>query len=289
MAVVMDDEKVEKRLEKEGNNADVAKFAQDTADENDYRIMVEPVEFGISCTSGDKTVEVSKFSAYVERLIEILEGIDPFKVTTGVILNPDGTFSHVPTAITMIDGKYYARINSLTNSAYLLIYSPKTFKDVENHGAGEDVNDMGSRLIVSGRNENEFAPDDDITRAEFTQIVVNALGLMRPGAGKNVFSDVSHGAWYCDAVSIANEYGLISCYGDGCFRPNAAISREEAMVIISRAMQITGLYANLSEDEINSVLEAFADTDRSAGYAKSSIAACIISGIVLGRSDSRLA
>jgi len=109
------------------------KIVENTADKNNYQIMVEPVEFEITCSSEDKTVEVTKFSVYVERLVAIPEGIDPYKITTAVILNPDGTFSHVPTVITIIDGRYYAKINSLTNSTYLLIYSPKTFKDVKGH------------------------------------------------------------------------------------------------------------------------------------------------------------
>jgi hypothetical protein len=119
--------------------ADTAKIVEVTADKNSYQIMVKPIEFEITCSRGDKTVEVSKFNAYVERLIEIPEGIDPSKITTGIILNADGTFSHVPTAITIIDGKYYAKINSLTNSTYSVIWSPKTFKDVEKHWAKDVV------------------------------------------------------------------------------------------------------------------------------------------------------
>jgi uncharacterized repeat protein (TIGR02543 family) len=199
--------------------ADTAKIVEVTADKNSYQIMVKPIEFEITCSRGDKTVEVSKFNAYVERLIEIPEGIDPSKITTGIILNADGTFSHVPTVITIIDGKYYAKINSLTNSVYSVIYSPKTFKDVEKHWANELVNDMASRLVVSGVGEDKFEPDRDITRAEFAAIAVRALGLMRPGTGKDVFNDVSEDAWYYDAVAIAYEYDLIAGYGNGQFGP----------------------------------------------------------------------
>lgn len=74
-----------------------------------------------------------KIQLYVERMIVIPEGAEPSQITIGIILNSDGTFSHVPTVISMIDGKHYARINCLTNSTYLLIYSPKIFRDVEKH------------------------------------------------------------------------------------------------------------------------------------------------------------
>lgn len=128
--------------------AETIKIVADTANQNNYQIVVPPIEFEITCSSGDKTVEVTKFSAYVERLVAIPAGIDPSKVTTGVIVHADGTFSHVPTVITVIDGKYYAKINSLTNSTYSVIYSPKAFKDVEIHWAREAINDMASRLYA---------------------------------------------------------------------------------------------------------------------------------------------
>jgi hypothetical protein len=268
---------------------DTAKVVEDTANKNNYKIIVAPIEFEITCSSENNIIEVSKFNKYVERMIALPEGINLNAITTAVVINSDGSFSHVPTAITKIDGKYYAKINSLTNSTYALINSPKTFQDVENHWAKETIDDMASRLVINGINEERFEPDMDITRAEFTRIVVNALGLMRPGTGTDIYTDVSKGAWYYDAVSIAHEYDLIFGYGDGKFGPDDKISREQAMVIISRTMQITGLKTNLSEDEMHSLLVAFKDASISAEYAKNSIAICIKAEIILGRNSNLLA
>ena len=268
---------------------DTVKIVEDTANKNNYQVVVKPVEFEITCSSGNKTVEVSKFNAYVERMVAIPEGIDPAKITTGIVLNPDGTFSHVPTVITMIDGKYYAKINSLTNSIYSVIWNPKTFKDVENHWAKDAVNDMGSRLVISGVGEDRFEPDREITRAEFAVIVVRALGLMRPGTEKDAFNDVPKDAWYYNAVSTAYEYGIISGYGDGKFGPNDKISREQAMAMIARAMKITELKVEFKDGEEDKLLKSFGDTDKSADYARNSIAACIKAGILSGRNDNLIA
>ncbi len=269
--------------------ADTVKIVEDTADKNNYQIIVKPIEFEITCSSGSKTVEVSKFSAYVERMIAIPEGVDPSKITTGVILNSDGTFSHVPTVITMIDGKYYAKINSLTNSAYLLIYSPKTFQDVGKHWAEKDVNDMASRLVVSGVGDDKFEPDRDITRAEFAAIVVRALGLMSPGTGKDAFIDVMKKNWYYDAVSIAYEYGITSGYENGKFWPDDKITREQAMTMIARAMKITGSKVELADGEADKLLTSFTDAYSAAEYAKANIASCVKAGIVSGRSGKLIA
>lgn len=146
---------------------DTVRIVEDTANKNSYQIVVKPVQLEITCTSGDKTVEVSKFNGYVERMIAIPEGVDPSKITTGIVLNDDGTFSHVPTTIVIVDGKYYAKLNSLTNSTYSVIWNEKAFSDVRNHWAEEAVNDMGSRLVINGLTDELFAPDREITRAEF--------------------------------------------------------------------------------------------------------------------------
>jgi hypothetical protein len=268
---------------------DTVRIVEDTANKNSYQVVVKPVQFEITCTSGEKTVEVSKFNGYVERMVAIPEGVDPSKITTGIVLNDDGTFSHVPTTIVFIGGKYYAKINSLTNSTYSVIWNPKTFSDVENHWAKDAANDMGSRLVINGIDENTFAPDREITRAEYAAIVVRALGLMRPGTGRDIFTDVTEDAWYYDAVTIAHEYGLITGYGTGKFGPMDKLTREQAMIIVARAMKTTGLEVDLANGEAGSLLKEFTDGDSSSDYATQSIAACIKTGVISGRSGRQLA
>lgn len=249
---------------------ETAKVVEDTANKDNYLVVVKPVEFEITCTSGSKTVPVSKFNAYVERTVAIPDGVDPSKITTGVVLNADGTFSHVPTVITKVDGKYYAKINSLTNSTYSVIWSPRTFKDVEKHWAKDTINDMGSRLVFSGVGNDMFAPDRDITRGEFAAAIVKALGLMRPGTGKDAFGDVSKTDWYYDAVSIAYENGILSGYGNGKFGPMNKLTREQAMEIIAGAMKITGLKSEIKDSDV-------------------SIAACLKTGVITGRNGGTIA
>jgi hypothetical protein len=203
-------------------------------------------------------------------------------------VEPDGTVRHVPTQIIVIDGKYYAKINSLTNSTYSVIWNPVEFSDVASHWAKDAVNDMGSRLVISGIGNNMFVPDRDITRAEFAAIIVRALGL-KPGIGDNLFTDVSSTAWYSDYIKTAVEYKLISGYGDGRFGPSDKLTREQAMAIISRAMNITGLKAEFAGGEAEKLLAGFTDAAKAADYARNSIAACLKAGIVSGRGGRLIA
>lgn len=266
---------------------DTVKIVADTANKNNYQIVVKPIEFEITCSSGSKIVEVSRFNAYVERMIAIPEGVDPFKITTGVILNSDGTFSHVPTVITMIDGKHYAKIKSLTNSVYSVIYSPKTFKDIERHWAEKDINDMASRLIISGVGNDLFGPERSITRAEFSAVMVRALGL-RPDVYKNNYFDVKEGEWYSEYISTASYYGLVSGYDDGTFKPDGNITRQEAMAIIARAMDITKLGEEL-EIGASGILTTFNDNADVSSWAKDSVSKCVKTGVVTGRDNGRIA
>ncbi|HYE69756.1 MAG TPA: S-layer homology domain-containing protein [Anaerovoracaceae bacterium] len=267
---------------------DIAKIVEDTANKNNYKIVANPVEFEITCTSGNKTVSVSRFNGYVERTVVIPDGVDSSKITTGIVLNADGTFSHVPTTIVKIDGKYYAKINSLTNSTYSVIYNPVEFADVARHWAKDSINDMGSRLIVSGSGNGNYSPNKEITRAEFAAIVIRALGLKTETA-KNRFTDVKTSAWYAGYVETAVSYGIITGYSNGKFGPNDKIAREQAMTMIARAMKLTGLYSTLTEAEMSAQISSYVDGVSSSKYAKEGIAACLKTGVVSGKSSGKLA
>jgi hypothetical protein len=265
--------------------ADIVKAVEDAASSGNYTLVVQPINFEINITLGDRTAAISEFNGFVERTIAIPDGVDPAKITTGVVLNNDGTFSHVPTTIIKVDGKYYARINSLTNSTYSVIWNELSFKDMEGHWAEEIVNDLGSRLVLTGTDSDTFGPDIEITRAEFAAIIVKALGLMRPDTGKEVFSDVDRDDWYFDAVSIAYEHGIVKGF-NGAFKPEAKITREEAMTMLSRAMDIAKLENNLSGDMQNALLASFADGDKVASWARNSVAACLDREIIIGLNNN---
>ncbi len=258
---------------------------ENAADEGGYALVVPPVEFTITCEYNGQTIDVTMFEAYVERLIAIPDGYDPSEITTTVVIDPDGTIRHVPTQVIEIDGKYYAVVNSLTNSVYSVIYNNVEFDDVTNHWAKNAVNDMGSRMIVTGVGNNCYAPEQAVTRAEFAAMIVRALGLA-PGIGASGFSDVDAGDWYAGYVKTAAGYGIINGYGDGTFGPTDRITREQAMTMLARAMIITGLEADV---DAGALLLNFNDGVDVSDYAKDGVAACIETGIVTGKTNVTIA
>lgn len=268
--------------------AETVKVVENAAADGSFAIVVPPMEFTVRATYGDQTVEVSKFNAYVERTVAIPEGVDPNKITTGVVVDPDGTVRHVPTKIVMIDGKYYAKINSLTNSTYSVVWHPLEFKDVKNHWAENAVNDMGSRMIITGLGSGLFKPDQDVTRAEFAAMMVRALGL-QPENGQTPFPDVQTSDWYGSAIHTAYAYRLIDGFEDGTFRPDAPITRGQAMVILAHAMTITKLKERLPVQGTGATLQIYADAADISGWALSGVADAVQAGVVSGRNGAKLA
>ena len=229
---------------------------------NGAELVFPPISFEVvaKTTQPDGTtqeININKFSNYVERIMEIPSGIDPSKVTTGIVFNADGSYSHVPTAVFQKDGKWYAKLNSLTNSQYSIISNQVTVKSVENHWAKDAVNDMASRLVISS--PEAFKPDLAITRADFAAYLVRALGLYREGVTfEDTFKDVKTQGGKNLAIMIASENGIITGYTDGTFKPDATITREEAMAMYHNAMKIVALKGSdssryLSYDDFSTV------------------------------------
>jgi|GEM_PF-7123134 len=246
-------------------------------------IVIQPINFDITCAFGNQTITVDRFSSFNERGISVPDGVDASLITTAVRLNENGGMQHIPTRLARdADGNDQVVFSSLTNSTYAVIHNVRQFEDTTGHWGRIDIEGMAARMIIGGVSGTAFEPDRDITRAEFMAIVVRSLGLMRLGAGKDSFTDVSAGSWYYDAVSIAKEYGVTSGNGDGTFAPDSRISREEAMTMIARASKLAGLDTTISEADKSAMLAKLQDSSELSVWAQASAASCIKNGIIVG-------
>lgn len=96
------------------------------------------------------------------------------------------------------------------------------------------VNTLASLGIVNGIGNNQFAPDQLITRAQFTVIAMRFTNGTTNG--ENNFSDVHANDWFYDQVVGSIQYGWINGYSDGTFRPNQTITRAEVTTIVNRML-----------------------------------------------------
>lgn len=212
---------------------------------NGGELIFPPVSFEVvaKITREDgkiQTEEISKFNNYVSRIIKIPSNVDINKITTGIVFNQDGTYEHVPTEVFKKDNSWYAKLNSLTNSNYAIIWNPIKVKSVENHWSQDVVNDMASRLIIF--NHESFEPNKPITRADFSEYIVRALGIYKTDENyENKFTDIVSSGERKQAILIASQYGIVKGYTDGSFKPDKLITTEEATAMYQRAMELTKL------------------------------------------------
>ena len=108
------------------------------------------------------------------------------------------------------------------------------FADVTNgQWHNKAISTMAKLGIVKGRRADSFDPDASITRAEFAAIC--ARFNTKPVENSGSFSDIS-GHWAENEIERAAAFGWISGYPDGTFRPDARITRAEAMTMINRVL-----------------------------------------------------
>lgn len=108
--------------------------------------------------------------------------------------------------------------------------------DIGGHWAQGTIIQWTSKGYISGYEDGTFKPDNSITRAEFVRLVNQSMGYTK--TGNAYFSDVSSSYWGYNDIQKGVAAGYVRGDGNGKFRPNDPVSRQEAAVMIS---QICGL------------------------------------------------
>ncbi|HHV76817.1 MAG TPA: hypothetical protein GXX39_05560 [Syntrophothermus lipocalidus] len=173
-------------------------------------------------------------------------------------------------------------------SRYALIGYSKSFADVAGHWAQGTVELLASKHIISGIDGNNFAPNRNITRAEFAALLQKMLGLTAKG-GQAAFKDVQAGSWYYNAVQAAYQAGIVKGRAAGVFEPQANITRQEMAAMIVRALNYLGVNTSLSQDQVSATLGQFADQASIAPWAREVAAVAATKGIISGRSGGNFA
>ncbi len=121
-------------------------------------------------------------------------------------------------------------------STWAVMANLETFPDVPaTYWAFQDISELTARGAISGYSDGTFKPGAPVTRAEFLKLVLSALGVQPVVSPTSTFSDVSPKAWYAGVIDAAAQNGIL--IGDhGKALPNEPISREEAAVILMRAL-----------------------------------------------------
>ena len=129
--------------------------------------------------------------------------------------------------------------------------------------------------LMNGTSAGRFSPSGTTTRGMIATILYRMADS--PAAGSGGFRDVPAGKWYAPAVGWASENQVVTGYGDGTFRPENPITREQLAVMLYR-------YAG-SPSAPADALQGFADADQTGAYAREAMSWAVHEGILTGSKD----
>lgn len=271
---------IEKMSKENGELKEVTFLVQklDSNNINKDNLISPILEFKLEGVFSNKKVELNYFGKqYIERKIELNKEVDT-KKAVGVVLE-NGVWKPVPTTFIKENGKTFAVIKRNSNSIYSVMEYSKTFEDIKNHWAKENIELLASKKIVNGIKENEFNPNGNITRAQFVTMLVRSLGLKNIDGLKEL-KDVEKGSWYEKEVYTAMAFGIVTGYNDDTFKPNKEVTREEMAVMIMRTIQII----NGIDNHANNI--SFKDEHEISSWSKDAISIGVKEGIMKGYEDN---
>ena len=152
----------------------------------------------------------------------------------------DGTFGPERNMTRSEAAAIFARLLADKNGDTITTAAKTKFTDIPaNAWYSGYVRYLSNYDVVYGRGEGIFAPNDAITRAEFTAFAVRffeAYGDAEIMEQYASFSDVSAGYWAAEYIKDAAARGWIKGYGDGTFRADRYITRSEVVAIVNRLL-----------------------------------------------------
>lgn len=165
-------------------------------------------------------------------------------------------------------------------SKYAALEISKSFADVPaDHWASAAIQSLAAKQIVTGITDKEFRLGSKVTRAEFTALLVRALGLK--AEVKSGFGDVPQHAWYAGYVDAAVQAGIVTGQGQNTFAPERTISREEMAVMLIRALEVK--LGKKTDPAAGG--SPFADASKVSVWAASSVNAAAELGLIQGKDN----
>jgi len=168
----------------------------------------------------------------------------------------------------------YESENETTGSA-----SSAVLNDISDAAwAEEAITSLYKKGVISGDENNNFLPNKNVTRAEFVKMLVESLGIELV-YNKDGLQDVNPASWYMPYVYAAVENGIANGTGEGMFSPEATITRQDAAVMLYRAVKTKGI-----EFQLKNI--AFDDNGNIANYAVEAVNAFASEQLINGMGDN---
>ena len=169
----------------------------------------------------------------------------------------------------------------------LFAQNPKDFTDISGHWAKSNIDFVTQREIFVGTASNTFSPDEGMTRAMFAAVIgrlyERSYGILT-GRSEPVFTDVDYDSYYGKYVSWAFQNKIMNGTGEGVFKPDREITREETAAILYRF----AIYLKAS-DRVGGDTLSYPDASEIDAWAQEAVLYCQQTGIITGRDNGNFA
>ena len=130
--------------------------------------------------------------------------------------------------------------------------------------------------LLYGKSSSIIDPNGDMTRAEMAAIINRSFGCYKT-ADISQYKDASKSKWYYKDVALAVQMGTYNGRSSSSMAPDAPISRQEAMTVVARALELDyDAYAKTA-------LSAFSDRSEISNWALPYVRAMVGADYIHGR------
>ena len=130
--------------------------------------------------------------------------------------------------------------------------------------------------LLYGKSATVIDPNGDMTRAEMAAIINRSFGCYK-AADISQYKDVAKSKWYYKDVGLAVQMGTYNGRSSSTMAPDAPISRQEAMTVVARALELD--YDSYSKTD----LSAFSDRSEISNWALPYVRAMVGADYIHGR------
>ena len=130
--------------------------------------------------------------------------------------------------------------------------------------------------LLYGKSATVIDLNGDMTRAEMAAIINRSFGCYK-SADVSQYKDVSKNKWYYKDVALAVQMGTYNGRSSSTMVPDAPISRQEAMTVVARALELD--YDSYSKTD----LSTFSDRSEISNWALPYVRAMVGADYIHGR------
>ncbi|WP_405158023.1 SwmB domain-containing protein [Paenibacillus sp. FSL H8-0283] len=187
--------------------------------------------------------------------------------------------SNVPSSFKSTAGGMVIKGQINGNQTVAPVTRTVNYQDTASHWASAVIKELSAKWIISAPNGSFYRPNENISRAEFAELVARGLGLNGEPTAASRFQDVRNGSVTSAYIGAAAEAGIITGNTDGTFKPDRPITREQMALMMVRAMNYGGKTVSL-QSSAATTLSKFKDSNKI--QSKDSVAKAVQEGIIQG-------